>query len=154
MNRPPKTAQYVVNDWLRRYPGADEAALTDGMYRWQLNILRSVLSLTDMALEDEGVPAEVRERVLRACMLGSAPQPVEAQERRRAEMERLEQLRTPPPNLDELKERFLAAQATGQARVIPHTTPAKHYRIEPLTLDQLRELFTTWRQADTPTQEA
>ena len=99
----------VINGYLRRYPGAGEADLTDGMYRWQVRMLRSVLALTDMGLEDEGISERVRAQVVRTALYGSAPNPFEAEQRVQEHAERVENLRrTAVPvrvaNLDVLRE--------------------------------------------------
>lgn len=55
----------------RRMPGAAKAAATDPMYHFQTTWLRSMLDLADMVMEDEGVPPEVRRKVVRGLLYGS-----------------------------------------------------------------------------------
>jgi len=55
----------------RRMSGAGKAASTDPMYQFQTTWLRSMLDLADMVMEDEGVPPDVRRRVVRGVLYGS-----------------------------------------------------------------------------------
>jgi hypothetical protein len=54
-----------------RMAGAGKASATDPMYQFQTTWLRSMLDLADMVMEDEGVPSEVRRKVVRGVLYGS-----------------------------------------------------------------------------------
>lgn len=61
----------VISRYLRRMPGAKEAHALDPQYHAQISLLRRMLSVADMVMEDEGVPEEIRLRVIRTIMYGS-----------------------------------------------------------------------------------
>lgn len=75
-------ARHVVEDYLRRYPGAEETASTEGQFSAELALLRRILHTADLAMEDEGVGEEVRVRVLRTVVYGAADPEAGAHRRR------------------------------------------------------------------------
>ncbi len=58
----------VVADYVRRYPGAGTAAYEEHGHGQVIRLLKSLLALTDMQLEDEGFDVDVRRRVLAAAL--------------------------------------------------------------------------------------
>jgi hypothetical protein len=71
----------------------DRAARTDPQYNAQWKWLMRMLETADMAMEDEGIPRESRERVIRTILYG-APDPVEADRRIDERQRTVELLRT------------------------------------------------------------
>lgn len=70
----------MVNAHVNRFGGGRHAYLHDPVYHAQVHVFRSVLLLADRVMQDEGVPAHVRERVVR-CVLYGCPDGVDASER-------------------------------------------------------------------------
>lgn len=63
-----------INDTLGRYldqqPGMRQALLTDPLQKAQAEALRQTLTMVERALTDEGVPDEVRHRVINRVVWG------------------------------------------------------------------------------------
>jgi hypothetical protein len=78
----------IVRGYLGRMPAAAEAHELDAQYRLQMDMLRRILGMVDIALDDEGIPRETRDRVLRAALYGSVDDPGAAM-RRQEEIARL-----------------------------------------------------------------
>lgn len=57
----------MVNAYVNRFEGGRHAYHHDPVYHAQVHVFRSVLLLADRVMQDEGVPAHVRERVVRCC---------------------------------------------------------------------------------------
>jgi hypothetical protein len=66
-----QTVEALIRSYLQRMPDAEHVYHSDPVYHAQMHILRRALIAVDMAMEDEGVPHEVRLRVLRAGAYGS-----------------------------------------------------------------------------------
>jgi len=64
----------IVRDVIERYeqrmPGAGHARQQDAQYAHQWRWMQSMLTVADMAMEDEGVPEDVRARVIRTVVYG------------------------------------------------------------------------------------
>ncbi|MEK6443596.1 hypothetical protein [Pseudonocardia sp. T1-2H] len=84
----------IVDGYLRRYPGARQANHEDAEFAMTTKLLFRILSMVDIAMDDEGVPAETRDRVLRMAMYGSVEDPVAADRRRALREERVQLLAT------------------------------------------------------------
>jgi hypothetical protein len=56
------------------------AYMQDASYRWQVDLLWETLSRLETILQDEGVPPEITERVIRGMLYGS-PSPADAEQR-------------------------------------------------------------------------
>lgn len=93
----PMRADKLVDSYLRRTSLAREAAVQDGQFSMQIKWLRDVLHMLDIAMEDEGVPPETRERVLRVALYGSLENPMDALDRERATAARIEQMKSIVP---------------------------------------------------------
>jgi hypothetical protein len=88
-------AHQIVADYFRRRNVPPDGHL-DGLYQYEMTILRDMLDRLEVVLDDEGVPRDTATRVIR-CMLYGSPSPAAAEERMRRENEIAEQLsRTPP----------------------------------------------------------
>ncbi len=61
----------LVTEHMRRDPDADRAYHHDATYSAQDRWLRGMLRLVDEVMEHEGVPEQVRERVVRCVLYGS-----------------------------------------------------------------------------------
>ncbi|MEU0078537.1 hypothetical protein ABZY58_11625 [Micromonospora tulbaghiae] len=61
-----------IDRYLQRMPHAREAMLKDPQYHWQIQWARRNLELMDLALDNEGVPEDVRVRVIRTVLYGTA----------------------------------------------------------------------------------
>lgn len=97
------------SDWYRHnMPGAAKAAATDPMYQFQTTWLRSILDLADMVMEGEGVPPDVRRKVVRGLLYGS-PNVADAELRVRQNEVMVQQLRDAPPPA------FLRSEQIGEA---------------------------------------
>lgn len=75
------TVDEIVDKYVRRMFGAGDAYRNDPLYHAQVKWLRRMLCVVDMAMDDEGVASDVRERVLRVTLYGSAGHPDEALDR-------------------------------------------------------------------------
>lgn len=78
-----------------RMADTSRARLLDPHFNYQTTLLQHVLDLADMVMEDEGVPQEVRARVVR-CVLYGSPNPVDAELRMRQQEAMTEVLKTQP----------------------------------------------------------
>ncbi|WP_055588658.1 hypothetical protein [Peterkaempfera griseoplana] len=65
------TVDGIINRYLDHMPGASGAYLQDPAYHRDVVFLRRALALADLAMEDQGVPAESRARVIRTVVCGS-----------------------------------------------------------------------------------
>ena len=65
----------VVNRYLQRTPDAGVAMLTDPQYAYHLYLARQILAVIERAMENEGIPEPVRERVLRTVLEGTDGEP-------------------------------------------------------------------------------
>jgi hypothetical protein len=83
-------AHRIVSDYFRRRNVPPDSQL-DGLYQYEVTLLRDMLDRLEVVLDDEGVPREVAERVIR-CMLYGSPSPAAAEERMRRESETAEML--------------------------------------------------------------
>lgn len=86
--------------WQNGVPGAMHAQAYDATTQYQLHWMDAVLSLVDMAMEDEGIAADTRRRVIRAAVYGS-PNPADAELRIRKRQAELAKIRERPPHIDE-----------------------------------------------------
>lgn len=60
----------IVNRYLARQPGMREALLTDPVQHMQVEALRQTLAMVERALIQEGVPDDVRRRVINRVVWG------------------------------------------------------------------------------------
>jgi hypothetical protein len=74
-----------VTDYFRRRNVPPDSHL-DGLYQYEITLLRDMLDRLEVILDDEGVPREIATRVIR-CMLYGSPSPAAAEERMRREAE-------------------------------------------------------------------
>jgi hypothetical protein len=88
-------AHEIVVDYFRRRNVPPDSHL-DGLYQYELTILRDMLDRLEVILDDEGVPRETGVRVVR-CMLYGSPSPAAAEERIRREAEVVKLLSEQPP---------------------------------------------------------
>lgn len=88
-------AREIVADYFRRRNVPPDSHL-DGLYQYEITILRDMLDRLEIILADEGVSREVGERVVR-CMLYGSPSPAAAEERMRREREMVKLLERLPP---------------------------------------------------------
>lgn len=63
----------MVGQHLQRMPGAEQAMSDDPAYRMAVTLLRRMLAVVDAAMQDENIDEELRGRVIRAALLGTAP---------------------------------------------------------------------------------
>lgn len=68
----------AIERYEKRMPGASRARVRDPHFGYQTTWLRHMLDLADMAMEDEGVPEEVRAKVVRGVLYGY-PNPADAE---------------------------------------------------------------------------
>ena len=83
-------AHAIVSDYFRRRNIPPDSQL-DGLYQYEITLLRDKLDRLEVILDDEGVPRETAGRVIR-CMLYGSPSPAAAEERMRRENETAEML--------------------------------------------------------------
>ena len=88
-------AAEAVRSYLWR-AGVPRETRLDAAYQYEWTVLRDMLSRLEVILDDEGVPRETAERVIR-CMLYGSPSPAGAEERMRREAEMVKILREQPP---------------------------------------------------------
>lgn len=88
-------AHQIVSDYFRRRNVPPDSHL-DGLYQYEMTLLRDMLDRLEVILDDEGVPREIAMRVIR-CMLYGSPSPAAAEERMRREKEVAEQVNRMPP---------------------------------------------------------
>lgn len=82
-----------IDDTLGRYldqqPGMRQALLTDPVQKMQAEVLRQTLSMVERALVDEGVPDDVRRRVINRVVWGEPEGSVDVHARMRRERDLL-----------------------------------------------------------------
>jgi len=78
-------AHQIVTDYFRRRNVPADSGL-DGLYQYEMTLLRDMLDRLEVILDDEGVPRDIAQRVIR-CMLYGSPSPAAAEERIRRENE-------------------------------------------------------------------
>lgn len=88
-------AHQLVSDYFRRRNVPPDSHL-DGLYQYEMTILRDTLDRLEVILDDEGVPRETARRVIR-CMLYGSPSPAAAEERMRRDAEMVKLLSEQPP---------------------------------------------------------
>lgn len=88
-------AHRIIEDYFRRTGVPRDSAL-DGVYMYEMTMLREVLSRLEAILEDEGVPPETAERVIR-CLLYGAPSRADAELRMQQQEQMIEMLSRMPP---------------------------------------------------------
>jgi hypothetical protein len=88
-------AHHIIEDYFRR-TGQPRGSSLDGVYQYELAVLREMLTRLETILEDEGVARETVERVIR-CMLYGAPSPADAELRMRQQERMAEMLQRMPP---------------------------------------------------------
>ena len=88
-------AHQIVADYFRRRNVPPDSSL-DGLYQYEITILRDMLDRLEVILGDEGVPQATGERVIR-CMLYGSPSPAAAEERMRRDAEMVKLLSERPP---------------------------------------------------------
>lgn len=90
----------LVDETLHRFrtrmPTPDAAARLDPTHHWKTTWMQRMLHLVDMAMDDEGVPADVRQRVVRTLLFGS-PDETEATQRYEVDQQRIQDLMGQPP---------------------------------------------------------
>jgi len=75
----------LVENYFRRRCVPPDSGL-DGLYKYEMTVLRDTLDLLEVILDDEGVDRETAQRVVR-CMLYGSPSPAAAEERMRRDAE-------------------------------------------------------------------
>jgi hypothetical protein len=60
----------VMDSHRARMPGAAAAGATDPNYQYHWRLMRTILALADIVMEDEDVPVDVRRRVVRGVVYG------------------------------------------------------------------------------------
>jgi hypothetical protein len=88
-------AREIVADYFRRRNVPPDSHL-DGLYQYEMTVLRDMLDRLETILDDEGVPRQTAERVIR-CMLYGSPSPAAAEERMRRDAEMVKLLSERPP---------------------------------------------------------
>ena len=88
-------AHQIVTDYFRRR-NVPPGSRLDGLYQYEMTLLRDMLDRLEVILDDEDVPREVAVRVIR-CMLYGSPSPAAAEERMRRDREMTKLLRERPP---------------------------------------------------------
>ena len=86
--------------WQNGVPGAMHAQAYDAITQYQLHWMDAVLSLVDMAMEEEGVAEDTRRRVIRAAVYGST-NPADSEQRIQARQAELAKIKQRPPHIDE-----------------------------------------------------
>jgi hypothetical protein len=105
-------AEEEYRRYVDRMPGAREASLTDPTYASQMHFIRRMLATTELALENERVPDEVRQRVIRTVLFGS-PDPEEGIRRQEQHRAMVAQLRNAPITVHQVPD-----MAPGVAAVV------------------------------------
>lgn len=111
-------ARQLVEDYFRRRDIPPDSGL-DGLYQYEITLLRDMLDRLEVILDDEGVPREVAVRVIR-CMLYGSPSPAAAQERMRRDAELADRLSREPATVYVKPERF--ADLAARLRMPPEGT--------------------------------
>ena len=90
-------SHHLVESYFQR-TGQPRDGQRDAAYQYEWTILRDMLSRLEVILDDEGVPRETAERVLR-CLLYGSPSPAAAEQRMRQEAEMIKLLREQPVSM-------------------------------------------------------
>jgi hypothetical protein len=93
---PQREVDRLLDRWLGRVSGANEALRKDARYAAEFSFMRRMLTALDIVMEDEGIPEQTRLRIIRTLVYG-APDEAAAlarMDRLEAEVERLKW--TPP----------------------------------------------------------
>jgi hypothetical protein len=77
------TPREEITRYLQRMPGAREAMHGDPQYHYQVKWLERMFELLNLALEDEGIPEDIRTRVIRNVLYGGVD---ESEARRRTDL--------------------------------------------------------------------
>lgn len=89
-------ASEMVGRYFQR-TGQSSAGALDAAYQYHMTLLRDMISRLEVILDDEGVPRETAERVIR-CLLYGAPSAADAELRMRQTEEMTALLaKLPPP---------------------------------------------------------
>ena len=88
-------AHQLVADYFRRRNVPADSHL-DGLYQYEMTILRDMLDRLEVILDDEGVDRKTAQRVIR-CMLYGSPSPAAAEERMRRDAEMVTLMNRLPP---------------------------------------------------------
>lgn len=111
-------ASRLPEDYQRRTGVPRDLAL-DGHYAYQWAVLRDLLSRLEVILDDEGIPRETAERVLR-CLLYGSPSPADAEQRMRQQDEMVKLLSEQPVTVtvhpDRIHQDAVLAALAGKAR--------------------------------------
>lgn len=102
-------AHQIVADYFRRRDVPPDSSL-DGLYQYEMTVLRDMLGRLEVILDDEGVPREVAQRVIR-CMLYGSPSPAAAEERMRCDREFADRLSREPVTMYVKPERYAGLTA-------------------------------------------
>jgi len=101
-------AHQIVADYFRRRNVPPDSHLDD-LYQYEMTVLRDMLDRLETILDDEGVPRDVAQRVIR-CMLYGSPSPAAAEERMRREREVAKLLENRPMTVMVEDKRSIAEQ--------------------------------------------
>lgn len=71
--------KYAISRFLKGVAGADQAMAEDPFFNVQVRVLGQMLDVMALAMEDEGVPTSVRERVVRSVLYGCMPHTLESE---------------------------------------------------------------------------
>ena len=88
-------AHQIVTDYFRRRNVPPDSHL-DGLYQYEMTLLRDMLDRLEVILDDEGVDRETAKRVIR-CILYGSPSPAAAEERMRRDREMVNLMERLPP---------------------------------------------------------
>lgn len=78
VNAPPTAVETALRDFVARRPLAREALQQDPLHHAEFEMLRRLLTALYEALDAEGAPPGVRDRVVRRVLYGTAPDDAEA----------------------------------------------------------------------------
>lgn len=85
----------TLRRWRERMPGVEQADLLDAEYHHRVRQMQRMLETVDLAMEDEGIPEDVRRRVVRTVVFG-APDETEALRRHEQHQRRAEEMARAP----------------------------------------------------------
>jgi hypothetical protein len=88
----------LIDEFLRD-PNAREMYEREPQFSMQVKWLKQMLHLFDAALDTEGIPPWMRNRVLRVVLRGSVEDPADARHRMLMTMARIQETRLPPQEL-------------------------------------------------------
>jgi len=140
------TVDDLIDRWLSRIPEAAKAYHQDAYYHSQMVWMRRMLTTMDMAMEDEGVPEVIRQRVVRVVIFGGPdevqalarmekaehplyliqPDEVATPEQIRAWVDRRERSELQPTEKDRLKQLNFDAQRDAVNKGKP-PAPSSHW---------------------------